>query len=228
MKYILVSDIHANYPALEAVLDKEGHAAEYLVLGDILGLNGFPKEVVDTLHGLDARVILGNHDKALLEYDEGHVNSDALSRYELQHTKGALTDEDIDWLLDKPYMDVFTVSGERFCITHAYPWPERASGYEPGNAGIQKKYVPSIASTVGDDYDYIFHGHTHQQYEQDCSEWGHDVHFVNPGTLGYEGHYAVFEDGEVTLKEIEWDEDRVKGRVSSLLPDDAPSVERWL
>ena len=228
MKYILISDIHSNYPALKAVLDKEGRDEQYLVLGDLLGLNGFPKEVVDTLQKLDARVILGNHEKALLEYGEGHVNSKKLSEYELQHTSRALLSEDVEWLLDKSYIEVFTDNHNRYCLTHSMPWPEKASGYEPGNAGIRKKNIPTIASAVGDDYDYVFHGHTHQPYEQDCSQWGHDVHFVNPGTLGYQGPYAVLEHGEVTLKEIEWDEPRVKERVKELLPDDAPSVERWL
>jgi len=83
---------------------------------------------------------------------------------------------------------------------------------------------------VADDYDYVFHGHTHTQYELDCSQWSHDVHFVNPGSLGYDGVYAVVDtdSGAVQLNSVELDMEALREHVGSVLPDDCPNVHNWL
>jgi len=228
-KFVLVSDIHGNAPALQAVVDEEGKDAEYMVLGDIHGLNAYPKETQELVQEVGNFVLTGNHDKAIFEYGEGHVNSDALSQFELYHTLSNLDGDAVDWMLERQHLEVIQRGPSRICITHALPWPEMASGYEPGNAGITKGQVTEVAASVGEDYDYVFHGHSHEQYELDCSRWGHDVHFVNPGTLGYAGKYAVVETdtGGVNLKEVEYDEEAIREHIAEVLPEDAPSVHRW-
>ena len=227
-EFVLVSDIHGNYPALQAVVDEEGIDAEYMVLGDIHGLNGYPSKTQNLVQAVGNFVLAGNHDRAIFEYGEGHVNSDALSEFELYHTLSNLSVEQVEWMLDRPYMEVVQRGPSRIALCHAYPWPAKASGYEPGNAGISKGSVTSVASTVSDDYDYVFHGHTHTQYELDCSQWGHDVHFVNPGSLGYDHTYAVVETdlGGVDLRSVEVEAD-VQGHVQSHLPEGAPHTEKW-
>ena len=228
-EYVLVSDIHGNYPALQAVVDREGLDATYLVLGDIHGLNAYPQETMALLEDMEPHVLLaGNHDKALFHHNEGHVNSDALSRFELSHTVSKLTTAQQEKMRELPFMEVWQDGGSRIAATHAYPWPDQASGYEPGNAGIPKGNVPHVASVVADDYDYVFHGHTHTQYSLDASRWGHEVHFVNPGSLGYDSVYAVVdaESGNVYLRSVEYETD-VKAHVQEVLPDDAPHTNRW-
>ena len=228
---VLVSDIHGNYPALQKVVDSEGLDAEYVVLGDIHGLLSYPKETVDLLNKMEPKVLLaGNHDKAMFHHNEGHVNSDALSEFELEHTKSHLTPAQQGWLASLPFMEVWQDGQHRIAAAHAIPWPEKASGYEAGNAGIPKGNVPHFASVVSSDYDYVFTGHSHEQYSLDASRWSHDVHFVNPGTLGYEDRYAVVdtETGNVWLKQVESTYDEVKAHIKEVLPSDAPSVEVWL
>lgn len=228
---VLISDIHGNAPVLEQVVGHEGCDKEYMVLGDIHGLLAWPAETVDLIREIDPIVTLaGNHDKAMFHHNEGHVNSDALSEFELNHTMDNLSSEQQNWIRERPFMEVWQDGDSRIAATHAYPWPEAASGYEPGNVGIDKGSVTSVASTVSDDYDYVFHGHTHEQYELDCSQWGNDVHFVNPGTLGYDGNYAIVntDTGAVELKSIELDMDALREHIASVLPDDCPPVGRWL
>lgn len=228
-KFVLVSDIHGNAPALEAVVERESTELEYMVLGDIHGLNGYPKETLELVRSLDGFVLAGNHDKAIFQYGEGHVNSDALSEFELQHTLSELNEESQEYMRDRPYMEVVQRGGNRICLCHAMPWPEKASGYEMGNIGMPKRDIPRYASMLSDDYDYVFHGHTHQQYSLDCEQFSHDVHFVNPGTLGYDDNYAVVDtdSGEVELKSVEYEE-RIAEHVQPLLPDDAPHTGAWL
>jgi len=228
-KFVLVSDIHGNYPALQAVVDEEGTDVEYMVLGDIHGLNAYPQETLELVQEIGNFVIAGNHDRAVFHFGEGHVVSDELSEFELYHTLANLTSEQVEWMLDLGYIEAVQRRQSRICLTHAYPWTGQASGMEPGNAGVRKGDVTQVASVVADDYDYVFHGHTHEQYSLDCDKFGHDVHFVNPGSLGYDGTYAVVdtETGEVDLKSVEYDRDAVKQHIMDVLPDNCPPVNRW-
>jgi predicted phosphodiesterase len=227
--FVVVSDIHGNYPALQAVVDEEGTDVEYMVLGDIHGLLAWPAKTQQLVKSVGNFVLSGNHDKAVIEKGEGHVVSDELSAFELEHTLMSLSVEQIKWMLDLPHMEVVQRGQSRIALCHAYPWPSHASGYEPGNAGISKGSVTSVASTVSGDYDYVFHGHTHTQYDLDCSKFGHDVHFVNPGSLGYDHTYSIVETdhGGVTHKSVEVETD-VESHIQEQLPEGAPHTEVWL
>jgi len=105
-EFVLVSDIHGNAPALEQVVEREGRDKEYMVLGDIHGLNAYPKETQELVQEVGNFVLAGNHDKALFHHNEGHVNSDALSRFELRHTLDNLSDEQQNWMRERPFMEV--------------------------------------------------------------------------------------------------------------------------
>ncbi len=227
-KIVVLGDVHGNAPSLQKVVEKEGLDQEYAVLGDLHGLLAYPSEVVEIVQGLNATVLSGNHDKALFHKNEGHVNSDELSYFELTHTLDNMTAEQKEYVKQLPHMDVVTRNGTRICMTHAMPWPEKASGYEDGNVGVTKKNVVQIGSTVSDDYDYVFHGHTHAQYNLDLGKFGHDIHFVNPGSLGYDEVYSVvdIETGEVEHKSVEVETD-VKAHVQKHLPEDAPHTNEW-
>ena len=67
MRYLILSDLHANLEATDAVLEAAAALAidRVLVLGDLVGYGPNPNEVVDRVSGLkDALVIRGNHDRA--------------------------------------------------------------------------------------------------------------------------------------------------------------------
>jgi predicted phosphodiesterase len=232
MKLVIVSDIHSNGAALRAVVDRHSdEACEFVVLGDLLGLLPSPTQTVSLVQAMDtATVLAGNHDRALTEFGEGHVNSDELSAYELAQTRSELAESDLNWVEGLPFLDVFKCDSAKLCAAHAFPYPERASGYESGNAGVRKRDVITVAATVASDYDYVLTGHTHQQYAIDCSKWGHDVTFVNPGSLGWDTKYSVLDTatGEVSHEFVDIDWSQVRADVSANLPESAPSVEEWL
>src|SRR5215510_5240837 len=65
MKYLVISDVHANLEALEATLAKAGPHDAVLVLGDLVGYGADPNAVIDRVRELpNATIIRGNHDKA--------------------------------------------------------------------------------------------------------------------------------------------------------------------
>ena len=76
MRIALLADIHANLPALEAVLkDVDALNVDQIwVAGDLVGYNPWPNEVIHLLRERKARAIRGNHDRAVLSGDTSWFN----------------------------------------------------------------------------------------------------------------------------------------------------------
>ncbi len=68
MKYLVVSDIHGNWPALEAVLKQARGYDEVLFIGDAVGYYPDAEKVVTWLRESGAKGVMGNHDVWLLDY----------------------------------------------------------------------------------------------------------------------------------------------------------------
>jgi len=67
VKLALLSDIHSNLEALDAVLDALPEVDRILVLGDIVGYGPDPNAVIGRLQSVKARAVRGNHDQAMLD-----------------------------------------------------------------------------------------------------------------------------------------------------------------
>src|SRR4029079_16799141 len=93
MRYLILSDIHANIDALDAVLDAAPSATwdRVLVLGDLVGYGAEPNAVIDRVLGLNPlAVIRGNHDKAACGIDDGS-SFNAVARMAAPWTGDVLT-----------------------------------------------------------------------------------------------------------------------------------------
>lgn len=100
MRYAVISDIHGNLEALEAVLEAlEAEAVDgYLVLGDLVGYGANPNEVVERIRALKPRVsLLGNHDAAVLNPRELEFFN-PVAREALLWTRRQLTPDHIEYL----------------------------------------------------------------------------------------------------------------------------------
>ncbi|GAA5535068.1 metallophosphoesterase family protein [Deinococcus aluminii] len=101
MRLLLLSDIHANHPALEAVLrDAVPRRFDQVVhLGDALGYGPHPRQVLTTLRELDAVCLRGNHEQMLLEYADGRREKHAsVVSAALLWQLGQLSDRDVAWV----------------------------------------------------------------------------------------------------------------------------------
>ena len=102
MTYLIISDIHANLEALDAVLAAAGPYDHALVLGDLVGYGADPNEVIERVRALpSATCIRGNHDKAATHLASvEHFNH--LARFAIEWTADQLTPESRQWLAELP------------------------------------------------------------------------------------------------------------------------------
>lgn len=102
MRVLVISDIHANFPALEAVLRAAGKVDETWCLGDLVGYGPDPNLVIEAVRGLPRiTCILGNHDAAILRQMEYQAfNSEA--RRSLTWTETVLTADNLAYLRTLP------------------------------------------------------------------------------------------------------------------------------
>ena len=103
MRILVISDVHANYTALEAVLHHAGATDETWCLGDLVGYGPDPNMVVEQIRELpNLTCILGNHDVAILGRMEFTAfNGDA--RRSLTWTSNVMTADNMDFLRSLPH-----------------------------------------------------------------------------------------------------------------------------
>jgi predicted phosphodiesterase len=104
MRYLVLSDIHSNLEALEAVLRASAaqHCDAVLVLGDLVGYGADPNAVVDCVRGLNpAAIVRGNHDKVAAGLDDAE-DFNPMAKSAAHWTRESLTQQTLEYLRDLP------------------------------------------------------------------------------------------------------------------------------
>jgi diadenosine tetraphosphatase ApaH/serine/threonine PP2A family protein phosphatase len=122
VRYLVLSDIHANLEALEATLAAAGAYDSALVLGDLVGYGADPNAVIECVRGLQPAVVIrGNHDKVAAGL-EGVEGFNQIAREAIEWTSEALTAENRAWLAALPQGPV--VIDDTVEICHGSPFDE--------------------------------------------------------------------------------------------------------
>ena len=118
MRILVISDVHANYTALEAVLNDAGAVDETWCLGDMVGYGPDPNAVVEQIREIpNLTCILGNHDMAAIgKIPFEAFNGDA--RRTLEYHERVLSADNMDFLRSLP--SNLKVRGE-VSIVHGSP-----------------------------------------------------------------------------------------------------------
>jgi diadenosine tetraphosphatase ApaH/serine/threonine PP2A family protein phosphatase len=126
MRYLVLTDIHANLEALEACLADAGQRTfeQTLVLGDLVGYGGDPNAVVERVQSLEPiAIVRGNHDKVAcgLEQAEGF---NAVAKSAAMWTLEVLKPAHRDWLAALPEGPIDVDDLVQIC--HGSPFDEDA------------------------------------------------------------------------------------------------------
>jgi predicted phosphodiesterase len=104
MRYLVLSDIHSNLEALDAVLRASAtqHCDAVLVLGDFVGYGADPNAVVDRVRGLKPKAIVrGNHDKVAAGLDDAE-DFNPMAKSAAHWTRESLSPQTFAYLRDLP------------------------------------------------------------------------------------------------------------------------------
>ena len=121
MRYLVLSDIHANLEALDATLAAAGPHDHVLVLGDLVGYGADPNPVINRIRALAATIIRGNHDKVAAGLEDARAFN-SLAKHAIVWTAEALTAENISWLAALPSGPVLVDPLVEIC--HGAPFDE--------------------------------------------------------------------------------------------------------
>ena len=125
MKYLILSDMHANWEAFETVLRRarRKRVDAVLVLGDLVGYGAAPNQVVEAVRALGPKLftVRGNHDKVAAGIDSGsNFNQTALTA--AQWTTGRLTPAKLRYVRELPRGPMKIEEGLAIC--HGSPLDE--------------------------------------------------------------------------------------------------------
>lgn len=173
MKIGLIADIHANLPALTAVLDDMPSDIDGLCcLGDIIGYYAWPAECVTRIREACDLVVQGNHDREVTNPDSYDGNHMAIAG--LKHAQTELSADQIAWLTELPARtDAFE---EQLLAVHSHP--ENIDRY------VTKGMFTSVGTYMSELNQVLALGHTHQQAAVNMEKFDRNGWVVNPGSVG--------------------------------------------
>jgi len=219
MKILIISDIHANWHALEAILDKETYDA-LIFLGDVVDFGPSPRNCVKFL--MDSSKgrfwgVRGDHDHAMAyginSKCPGELNS--LSDITREWGEGFLSSEEVGFLRRLPVDNQFSIDRMKFELVHGSDLdPESISGFDsPPDAEYNEIDMQ--------ERNYILIGHSHKPYIKMVG----NTTILNPGSAGQprdfnpRASYAVIENGVPYIKRVSYDIERTVNELErSTLP----------
>lgn len=216
----LIGDVHANLPALEAVLahaEIQGARAIWNV-GDFLGYGAFPEEVVGLLRRVNAISIIGNYDLKVLKFPDKdrkwRRSKHPLKWLAFKWAYEQLSPGSLEYLRSLSEQANPSLNGKEFLLVHGSP-ASNEEALVPESPGERLAELSRLArKNYGRQFDGVIFGHSHQAFTRRVGgTW-----FINTGSVGRPGDgdpracYALMEvsTGGITVEHfrLEYDVER--------------------
>jgi putative phosphoesterase len=198
MRILLLSDIHANRPALEAIREEFDIC---LFLGDLVDYGVEPGPCVEWVRKNVRHAVRGNHDHGASQrvYVQGVGGFRYLTGVTRPRTIQLLSDDDRRYLSGLPTSLWLTLNGKRYFLVHATP-RDPMDEFAPPDLEAWRRRVQNI------DADYVCVGHSHLQFMFQVGK----TTVINPGSVGlprdgdYRPAYAIITDDGPVLKRVDY------------------------
>jgi putative phosphoesterase len=224
MRILVISDIHSNSVALEAIREKFDIC---FCLGDLVDYGPDPAKCVQWIIDKKAEVVRGNHDHGTAH--SVAVVGDTGFRYLTSVTRplqwSALDTNQRKFLARLPITKRVVVDGVRYLLVHGTP-------RDPLDEYLRKDPAAWAEQVKDQEVDVVCVGHSHLQFDLDAG----GVRILNPGSVGLprdsdpRAAYAIIEDGKIQniqLKRISYDIQKAIAMNDALpLPDEAKAMYR--
>lgn len=224
MRIAILSDIHGNLTAFEAVLADIRQASPDLILhgGDLADSGSNPLEIIDCIRALGWQGVMGNTDQMLVNPDSledfaSHSSAPSVLWEAIREiataTRSILGEERLTWLRDLPLRK----TGETFALVHASP----ESCWRAPSANATDTELETLYSPLGQPV--VVFGHTHHPSIRTLPSPVKLL--INTGSVGlpYDGDprasYLLLEDNTPSIRRVVYDvEKELKALATSELP----------
>jgi predicted phosphodiesterase len=232
--YAVISDIHGNLEALEAVLQDVPKGIESIYcLGDVIGYGASPNECCDLVREREMPLISGNHDLAVTDLSTDLAWFNPVAAAAVEWTREQLTEENADFLRTRPRM----IQKEGALFVHG-------SIRDPDEYILNKTVAGENLTILKQEYPGVrvcFFGHTHVKAvapSPDSMSPGSRTldlttggpYLVNPGSVGQPrdgdtfASYVLAEDApdraSIAYRFVEYDVEKAQARIRAAgLPD---------
>lgn len=209
MKILIISDLHANLDAIEA-LPKDFD--QLWVLGDLVNYGPDPSAAIRYVRQHAATVVRGNHDHAVAFGEDPRCSARfrKMAEETCQYTRSVLAEDELRYLRALPFKAACKIRGDQFLLCHATP-SNPLFEYRTSDSDL---WCSDPAAWSG----VVLTGHTHLPFQRTYA--GRRI--ANPGSVGQPKHgraeacYAVWQDGRITLDSVAYDVEKTVEKLRRL------------
>lgn len=212
-KIAILSDVHANLPALEKSIEtlSEYNPDRWVCLGDIVGYGPHPSECIKIVRELNMECVLGNHDAGVAgQLSQMHFNYP--NRRLIELTRENLNKDEIDWLNNLP----LTIEFDDLGVKAAHATPNDPEQWIYLESAVEARRLLEKSK-----YNILMVGHTHKPALVSGTlgitsfKKGYK-YLINPGSIGQSrdgdrrASAGILDLGKVTYKNLRIDYDKKK------------------
>ncbi len=234
MRALILSDIHANLEALNAVLAAAGDWDVLWNLGDMVGYGASPNEVLDLMRPLSTMTVRGNHDRVCSGLTSA-LAFNPTARAAAKWTLEELSSDNLVWLRSVPQGPLQPVEDEHVTLAHGSPLNEDQYIHTMRDAWAPLQQIATPLTFLGPTHGQGgFSQKEHNWHElrpryrvgNQAESWTLPIptgtrHLINPGSVGqprdydWRAAFAVYDSEacEIVYHRVPYDLNRAQGKI---------------